>query len=81
MRKKKVLHAGNVVDSAKVSAKSTEYKPIPSFTDFTDENGNDSMKEQIQTNYSRIKDDVRAIVDEEIKRISDDPDLSYLIKK
>ena len=77
----KMFHAEIVVDSAKVSAESAAYKPIPIFTDFTDENGNDSMKEQIQTNYSRIKDDVRAIVDEEIKRISDDPDLSYLIKK
>ena len=48
-------------------------------TDFTDENGIDRMKEQIQEKYNRIKADVRQIVADELQRIQNDPALTHLI--
>ena len=48
-------------------------------TDFTDENGIDRMKEQIQEKYNRIKADVRQIVADELQRIHNDPALAHLI--
>ena len=50
-------------------------------TDFTDENGNDRMKEQIQENYNRIKAEVKQIVSDELQRIADDPELSHLLQQ
>jgi hypothetical protein len=38
------------------------YKKIPVITDFTDEDGNDRMKETVQANYRRIKEEVKQIV-------------------
>jgi len=66
-----------VVDSAKVAAETKAYKPIPVITDFTDENGENKMKEQIQLNYNRIKEETKQIVTDElenrnIKRIQTD---------
>ena len=48
-------------------------------TDFTDENGIDRMKEQIQEKYNRIKADVRQIVADELQRIQNDPALAHII--
>ena len=50
-------------------------------THFTDENGNDRMKEQIQENYNRIKAEVKQIVSDELQRIADDPELSHLLQQ
>lgn len=50
-------------------------------TDFTDENGIERMKEQIQEKYNRIKADVRQIVADELQRIQNDPALAYLIQQ
>jgi molybdopterin biosynthesis enzyme MoaB len=63
----KIFHAEIVVDNAKVSAETKSYKSIPIITDFTDENGNDRMKEQIQDNYSRIKAEIKELVKDELK--------------
>ena len=49
------------------------YKRIPSVNEFKDENGNDIMQEQIERNYSRIKDEVEQIVQDEMERIKNDP--------
>ena len=57
------------------------YKKIPIITDFTDEEGNDRMKEQIQENYNRIKADVRQIVADELERIKNDPALAHLLQQ
>ena len=57
------------------------YKKIPIITDFTDEEGNDRMKEQIQENYNRIKADVRQIVADELERIQNDPALAHLLQQ
>jgi hypothetical protein len=57
------------------------YKKIPIITDFTDEEGNDRMKEMIQENYNRIKADVRRIVADELERIKSDPALVHLLQQ
>lgn len=54
---------------------------FPLITDFTDENGIDWMKEQIQENYNHIKTDVKQIVAEELQRIADDPTLAHLLQQ
>nr|WP_296187022.1 hypothetical protein [uncultured Bacteroides sp.] len=50
-------------------------------TDFTDENGIDRMKEQIQEKYNRIKVYGRHIAADELQRIQNDPALVHLIQQ
>ncbi|CDN30403.1 Putative mobilization protein [Mucinivorans hirudinis] len=76
----KIFHCEIVVDADKVKREEFAYKKIPIITDFTDADGNDRMKEQIQENYNRIKAEVKQIVAEELQRIADDPELSHLIQ-
>ena len=71
----KIFHSRIIVDSAKVSAETKAYKKIPIVHEFKDENGNDIMQEQIERNYSRIKDEVEQIVQDEMERIKADPEL------
>ena len=47
----KIFHAEIVVDSAKVSAETKTYEPIPTIADFTNEDGSDNLKE---TNRSQL---------------------------
>lgn len=77
----KIFHAEIVVDAEQVRQEEKEYKKIPVITDFTDSEGNDRMKEQIQENYLQIKRDVVQIVQNEITRIENDPKLKELLKK
>ena len=77
----KIFHCEIVVDAEKVKREEKAYKPIPVITDFTDENGKDCMKEQIQENYNRIKADVRQIVADELQRIQNDPALAHLLQQ
>ena len=77
----KIFHAEIVVDNEKVAAETKAYKPIPVITDFTDENGNDCMREMIHENYNRIKDEVKQIVKDELARIANDENLSHLLQK
>jgi hypothetical protein len=39
------------------------------------------MQQEIERNYNQIKEDVKKIVSEELKRISEDPELQHLVKK
>ena len=75
----KIFHAEIVVDSAKVKAETAKYRKIPLITDFTDEDGNDRMKEVVQENYERIKAEASQIVAEELERIKNDPVLCKLL--
>jgi hypothetical protein len=75
----KMFHCEIVVDNAKVAAETKAYQSIPVITDFTDENGMDTMKEQIQLNYNRIKEEVKQIVVDELERIKNDPALAHLL--
>lgn len=77
----KIFHAEIVVDNEKVAAETKAYKPIPVITDFTDENGKDCMREMIQENYNRIKEEVKQIVKDELARIANDEKLSHLLQK
>ncbi len=77
----KMFHCEIVVDSAKVTAETKEYKSIPVITDFMDKNGDNTMKEQIQLNYNRIKTEVKQIVADELERIKNDPELAHLLRQ
>ena len=76
----KIFHCEIVVDAEKVKREEKDYKPIPIITDFTDEDGMDRMKERVQDNYNRIKEDVKQIVRDELERIANDDNLKHLLQ-
>lgn len=75
-----ICNAEIVVDNEQVKRETARYVKIPQIIDFTDKDGNDTMQQQIDANYYRIKNEVRQIVADEIERIKADPELSHLIK-
>ena len=77
----KIFHAEIVVNSAKVSAEMKAYQPIPVIADFTNEVGSDNLKETIEANYRKIKQEILSLVDSEIERIKATPELTHLIKE
>ena len=77
----KIFHAEIVVDNAKVSAEMKAYQPIPVIADFINEDGFDNLKETIEANYKRVKQEVLSLVDAETERIKTDPTLKHLIKE
>ena len=77
----KIFHAEIVVDSAKVSAEMKAYQPIPIIAEFTNEDGSDNLKETIEANYKRVKSEILTLVETEIARILDNPDLKHLVKE
>ena len=73
----KIFHAEIVVDHTKISAEEKAYQKIPVINDFKDRNGNDIMMQQATTQLrprSR-KADAQAIINEEMRRIKNDPEL------
>ena len=62
-----------------MAAETKAYKKIPVINEFKDADGNDIMRQQIDRNYSRIKADVMQIIEDEMERIKNDPDLQHLI--
>ena len=77
----KIFHCEIVVDADKVKREESAYKKIPVITDFTDADGNDRMKETVQANYRRIKEEVKQIVQEELERIAGDDNLKHLLQQ
>jgi hypothetical protein len=77
----KIFHAEIVVDNAKVAAETKAYKMIPEIASFVDGEGNDNMKQEIDKNYNRIKQEVAQIIVDEMERIRNNPELSHLVKK
>ena len=71
----KIFHAEIIVDHARVSAEEKAYKRIPVINSLKDKEGNDIMLEQIQRNYDQIKADAQAIINDEMERIMNDPEL------
>lgn len=71
----KIFHAEIVVDHAAVSAEEKTHRKIPFINEFKDKDGNDIMMQQIQRNYDQIKSDAQAIINEEMDRIKNDPEL------
>ena len=76
----KIFHAEIVVDSTIVSAEMKAYRPIPVIADFKNEDGSDNLKETIEANYRKVKQEIRSLVDSEIQRIKDTPSLAHLAK-
>ena len=77
----KIFHAEIVVDNAKIAVETKAYKMIPEIASFIDSDGNDNMKQEIDKNYNRIKQEVAQIVVDEMERIRNNPELSHLVKK
>ena len=77
----KIFHAEIVVDSAKVSAEMKVYQPIPIIADFINEVGSDNLKETIEANYRKVKQEILALVDLEIERIRKTPSFVHLLKQ
>ena len=77
----KIFHAEIVVDVAKVSAESKAYQPIPIIAEFLNEDGSDSLSETIEANYKQVKQEILSLVESEIERIKNDPNLKHLIKE
>ena len=76
-----VYRTAIVVDSEKVSAEMKVYQPIPVIVDFTNKDGSDNLKETIEANYKRIKQEILSLVESEKERIRTDPTLAHLNKE
>lgn len=76
----KIFHAEIVVDNDKVAAETKAYKKIPQIRTFSKENGEDTMKQEIEANYRQIKLDITLVIEKEKERIKRDPNLQHLIK-
>jgi len=77
----KIFHAEIVVDNEKVAAETKAYQKIPEILSFVDESGVDNMKRDIENNYRQIKLDIVLIVESEMERIKNDPNLQHLIQE
>ena len=78
--RQKVFHAQIVVDSERVKHEEKAYKPLPEIYSFRDEEGRDTMQQEVQDNYRRIKKEVEQIIQDELKRIERTPELAHLLK-
>ncbi|MBT2623600.1 conjugal transfer protein MobC [Chryseobacterium sp. ISL-6] len=76
----KIFHAEIVVDSEKVTAETKNYQKIPEIMSFKNEMGEDMMTQEIQGNYMQVKNDIVQIIETEMERIKNDPDLRYLLQ-
>lgn len=77
----KIFHAEIVVDNEKVASETKAYQNIPEILSFVDEHGEDKMKQQIESNYRQIKQDIVKIIETELGRIKNDPDLQHLVQQ
>lgn len=76
----RIFYAEIVVDIAKVSAEMKVYQSIPTIADFKNEDGSDNLKETIEANYKRIRQEILSLVDAETKRIKELPSSAHLAK-
>ena len=77
----KIFHAEIVVDNEKVAAETKAYQKLPQILSFVNEQGEDKMKQAIDNNYRQIKQDIVQIIDAELERIKNDPDLQHLVQQ
>ncbi|MGG5577767.1 conjugal transfer protein MobC [Myroides sp. C15-4] len=77
----KIFHSEIVIDNEKVSKEMKSYQKIPQITSFLDAKGNNTLDQTIQANYKQVKLDVESIIESELKRIENDPELAHLINK
>lgn len=76
----KIFHAEIVVDNEKVASETKDYQKIPEILSFVNDHGEDTMKQVIDANYREIKQDVVQIIEKELERIKNDPDLQHLVQ-
>ncbi len=69
-----------MVDTEKVANETKNYQPIPLIRSFLSEYGENNMEQEINENYKQIKQDVTIIIEKEMSRIQNDPDLAHLIR-
>ncbi|MEZ2442800.1 type IV secretory system conjugative DNA transfer family protein [Chitinophaga sp. RCC_12] len=67
----KNFHAEIINDHAALKAEMDGYKPIPKIREIT--------QSEIDSNYIRIKEEVLALIESEMERIYDTPELSHLL--
>ncbi len=77
----KVFHARIEVDTDQLARQARDDRPIPIINPFLDGEGNDVMQQRIEANYQRVKDEVAALVEGELARIAEDPELQHLIRE
>lgn len=77
----KIFHAEIIVDNDTVAAETKAYKKIPEILSFVDDQGNDQMKQEIEANYKQIKKDIVLIIETELERIKNDPNLQHLVQQ
>lgn len=75
----KIFHAEIVVNTGKVLEEEKSYQRIPDIRSFTDGTGTDRMQRDIEDNYRQVKLDIVNIIDRELNRIKNDPDLEHLL--
>ena len=68
------------MDNEQVAAETKAYRKIPVITDFTGADGKDHMEEEIERNYYQVKEDVAQIIEKELLRIENDPNLKHLLE-
>lgn len=62
---RKLFHAEIVVDADKVKQETQKYVPIPPVLDWSEE----KMKQAVQNNYTRIKEEITHLVETECARL------------
>ncbi|RKE52424.1 conjugal transfer protein MobC [Sphingobacterium detergens] len=77
----KIFHSEIVIDNKKVSEETKQYKSIPEIISFLNEDGIDYMDNAIDENYKYVKYAIQELIDKELNRIANDPDLQHLISK
>ena len=77
----KIFHARIIVNTEQVKADEKRYVKLPIITSFVDDSGIDRLDEMVDKNFIRIKSDVTNIVNSELDRIANDPELQHLIEK
>ena len=77
----KIFHAEIVVDNETVATETKAYQKIPQILSFVNEQGEDKMKQEIESNYRQIKTDIMNIVVKEMERIKNDPNLQHLVQE
>ncbi|OJY91632.1 MAG: conjugal transfer protein TraG [Sphingobacteriales bacterium 44-15] len=77
----KIFHAEIVVDNEKVTSETKAYQKLPQILSFVNEQGEDKMKQEIESNYRQIKQDIVQIISAELERIKNDPDLQHLVQQ
>ncbi|MNR59459.1 hypothetical protein D3C85_1807200 [compost metagenome] len=70
-----------MLDNEKVASETKFYQKIPQILSFVDEQGNDKLKQDIESNYRQIKQEIVQVIETELERIKNDPDLRHLVQK